>query len=181
MTTSCLCLYDRRVTSIQYGVTTLCLYDRRVTSIQYDMTTLCLYDRRVTSIQYDMTTLCLYDRQVMSIQYDMTTLCLYDRRVTSIQYDMTTLCLYDRRVTSIQYDVRYLETNTRTFNEPRSQIVKYAKLVTELCLRFIRSVTCDCVTYTCMCCCVHSEYMCTTDYKLQTDTQIHSNARIITS
>ena len=38
------------------------------------------------------------------------------------------------------YDVRYIETNARTFNEPKSQIVKYAKLCTELCLRFIRFV-----------------------------------------
>ena len=60
-------------------------------------------------------------------------------------------------MTSIQYDIRYLETNTRTFNEPRSQIVKYARLVTELILRFIRSVCHSLarhwVTLECLCTC----------------------------
>ncbi len=43
-----------------------------------------------------------------------------------------------RRVSSIQYDVRYIESNAAKFNEPNSVIVKQAKLITELLLRFIR-------------------------------------------
>ncbi|XP_066999443.2 bromodomain and WD repeat-containing protein 3 [Anabrus simplex] len=43
-----------------------------------------------------------------------------------------------RRITSAQFDVRYIATNAEKFNEPRSQIVKKARLVTELCLRVIK-------------------------------------------
>ncbi|XP_071444927.1 bromodomain and WD repeat-containing protein 3 isoform X2 [Hetaerina americana] len=43
-----------------------------------------------------------------------------------------------RRVTSIQFDVRYIATNAEKFNEPGSQIVKQARIVTELCLRIIK-------------------------------------------
>lgn len=43
-----------------------------------------------------------------------------------------------RRVAAIQYDVRQIEHNTRTFNEKNSNIVKFAKIVIELCLRLIR-------------------------------------------
>ena len=47
-----------------------------------------------------------------------------------------------RRVTSIQYDVRYIETNTETFNQPGSEIVQKAKLAAELCLRLISDPDC---------------------------------------
>lgn len=43
-----------------------------------------------------------------------------------------------RRVAAIQYDVRQIEHNARTFNEKNSNIVKSARIVTELCLRLIR-------------------------------------------
>ena len=43
-----------------------------------------------------------------------------------------------RRVTSAQFDVRYIATNAEKFNEPGSQIVKKARIVTDLCLRVIR-------------------------------------------
>lgn len=43
-----------------------------------------------------------------------------------------------RRVTSAQFDVRYIATNAEKFNEPGSQIVKKARIVTELCLRVIK-------------------------------------------
>ncbi|XP_049806710.1 PH-interacting protein [Schistocerca nitens] len=43
-----------------------------------------------------------------------------------------------RRVTSAQFDVRYIATNAEKFNEPGSQIVKKARIVTDLCLRVIK-------------------------------------------
>lgn len=43
-----------------------------------------------------------------------------------------------RRVTSAQFDVRYLATNAEKFNESHSQIVRHARIVTELCLRIIK-------------------------------------------
>ncbi len=43
-----------------------------------------------------------------------------------------------RRVTSIQYDVRMIEANAKVFNEPQSNIVRCACLITELLLRLIR-------------------------------------------
>ncbi|XP_015599493.1 PH-interacting protein isoform X2 [Cephus cinctus] len=43
-----------------------------------------------------------------------------------------------RRITSAQFDVRYLATNAEQFNEPHSQIVKQARIVTDLCLRIIK-------------------------------------------
>lgn len=43
-----------------------------------------------------------------------------------------------RRVTSAQFDVRYIATNAEKFNEPGSQIVKKARIVTELCLRVMK-------------------------------------------
>jgi hypothetical protein len=38
------------------------------------------------------------------------------------------------------WEVRYIEHNTRTFNEPGSPIVKSAKFVTDLLLHFIKWV-----------------------------------------
>ena len=43
-----------------------------------------------------------------------------------------------RRITAAQFDVRYLATNAEQFNEPHSQIVKRARIVTDLCLRIIK-------------------------------------------
>lgn len=43
-----------------------------------------------------------------------------------------------RRITSAQFDVRYLATNAEKFNEPHSQIVKQARLVTDICLKIIK-------------------------------------------
>lgn len=39
------------------------------------------------------------------------------------------------------WEVRYIEHNTRTFNEPGSPIVKSAKFVTDLLLHFIKWVS----------------------------------------
>ncbi|GLV31866.1 BRWD3 [Carabus blaptoides fortunei] len=44
-----------------------------------------------------------------------------------------------RRINSAQFDVRYLATNAEKFNEPHSQIVRHARIVTELCLRIIKA------------------------------------------
>lgn len=46
-----------------------------------------------------------------------------------------------RRVSSLMWEVRYIEHNTRTFNEPGSPIVKSAKFVTDLLLHFIKDQT----------------------------------------
>lgn len=45
-----------------------------------------------------------------------------------------------RRLTSVQFDVRYLATNAEKFNAPHSQIVKHARIITDLCLRIIKLV-----------------------------------------
>jgi len=42
-----------------------------------------------------------------------------------------------RRIAALQYDVRRIESNARIFNDSRSAIVEYARVVTELCLQFI--------------------------------------------
>uniref|UniRef100_A0A7M4G0H3 PH-interacting protein n=1 Tax=Crocodylus porosus TaxID=8502 RepID=A0A7M4G0H3_CROPO len=47
-----------------------------------------------------------------------------------------------RRVSSLMWEVRYIEHNTRTFNEPGSPIVKSAKFITDLLLHFIKDQTC---------------------------------------
>ncbi|XP_058517232.1 PH-interacting protein isoform X3 [Ochotona princeps] len=47
-----------------------------------------------------------------------------------------------RRISSLMWEVRYIEHNTRTFNEPGSPIVKSAKFVTDLLLHFIKDQTC---------------------------------------
>ncbi|KAF7474186.1 PH-interacting protein [Marmota monax] len=47
-----------------------------------------------------------------------------------------------RRVSSLMWEVRYIEHNTRTFNEPGSPIVKSAKFVTDLLLHFVKDQTC---------------------------------------
>ncbi|EPQ04764.1 PH-interacting protein [Myotis brandtii] len=47
-----------------------------------------------------------------------------------------------RRVSSLMWEVRYIEHNTRTFNEPGSPIVKAAKFVTDLLLHYNKDQTC---------------------------------------
>uniref|UniRef100_A0A5F8GPZ8 Bromodomain and WD repeat domain containing 3 n=1 Tax=Monodelphis domestica TaxID=13616 RepID=A0A5F8GPZ8_MONDO len=42
-----------------------------------------------------------------------------------------------RRISALMWEVRYIEHNARTFNEPNSPIVKAAKVVTDVLLRFI--------------------------------------------
>ncbi|KAB0802050.1 hypothetical protein PPYR_04236 [Photinus pyralis] len=44
-----------------------------------------------------------------------------------------------RRITAAQFDVRYLATNAEKFNEPHSIIVKRARIISELCLKIIKS------------------------------------------
>ncbi|XP_050296565.1 bromodomain and WD repeat-containing protein 3 [Anthonomus grandis grandis] len=44
-----------------------------------------------------------------------------------------------RRMAAAQYDIRYLETNAIKFNEKGSIIVKHAKILTELCLKIVKS------------------------------------------
>lgn len=43
-----------------------------------------------------------------------------------------------RRITSAQFDVRYLATNAEKFNEKHSNIVKHARIITDVCLRILR-------------------------------------------
>ncbi|XP_017846752.1 bromodomain and WD repeat-containing protein 3 isoform X2 [Drosophila busckii] len=43
-----------------------------------------------------------------------------------------------RRITSAQFDVRYLATNAEQYNRRHTNIVKHARIVTDLCLRIIR-------------------------------------------
>ncbi|XP_063772924.1 PH-interacting protein isoform X1 [Pseudophryne corroboree] len=47
-----------------------------------------------------------------------------------------------RRLSSLMWEVRYIEHNTRTFNEPGSPIVKLAKFVTDILLYFIKDQSC---------------------------------------
>ncbi|XP_030752508.1 PH-interacting protein isoform X2 [Sitophilus oryzae] len=44
-----------------------------------------------------------------------------------------------RRLSAAQFDIRYLAINAEKFNEKRSVIVKHAKIITELCLRILKS------------------------------------------
>lgn len=43
-----------------------------------------------------------------------------------------------RRIAAAQFDVRYLATNAEKFNESHSNIVKHARVITELCLKILR-------------------------------------------
>uniref|UniRef100_A0A674H9C8 Bromodomain and WD repeat-containing protein 1 n=1 Tax=Taeniopygia guttata TaxID=59729 RepID=A0A674H9C8_TAEGU len=47
-----------------------------------------------------------------------------------------------RRISALMWEVRYIEHNARTFNEPDSPIVKAAKIVTDVLLRFIGDQSC---------------------------------------
>lgn len=44
-----------------------------------------------------------------------------------------------RRVTAVQYDVRYVYTNACKFNEAKSDIVRSASIISDLCLEIIRN------------------------------------------
>ena len=43
-----------------------------------------------------------------------------------------------RRVAALRYDARQIESNAKIFNDSRSAIVEYARVISELCLQFIR-------------------------------------------
>ena len=43
-----------------------------------------------------------------------------------------------RRTTAIQFDVRYIATNAECYNRPRTDIVKNARILTDLVLRIIQ-------------------------------------------
>ncbi|XP_063794477.1 bromodomain and WD repeat-containing protein 3 isoform X4 [Pseudophryne corroboree] len=47
-----------------------------------------------------------------------------------------------RRISALIWEVRYIEHNARTFNEPNSPIVKSAKIVTDVLLRYIGDDDC---------------------------------------
>ena len=44
-----------------------------------------------------------------------------------------------RRVTAVQYDVRCIYMNACKFNQPKSDIVRHASIITDLCLEMIRN------------------------------------------
>ena len=46
--------------------------------------------------------------------------------------------LFYRRSTAVQFDVRYIATNTECYNRPKTDIVKFARIVTDLVLRIIQ-------------------------------------------
>ncbi|OCT78331.1 PH-interacting protein isoform X2 [Xenopus laevis] len=47
-----------------------------------------------------------------------------------------------RRLSTLMWEVRYIEHNTRTFNEPESPIVRSGKFVTDVLLHFIKDQCC---------------------------------------
>ena len=49
---------------------------------------------------------------------------------------------YYRRVDAIKFDVQFIELNAQLFNERDSEIVKKAKLITTLIIRFIEDQLC---------------------------------------
>lgn len=72
-------------------------------------------------------------------------LSLYPAYAFVVEYpiDLTTIKArfenrFYRRITSAQFDVRYLATNAEKFNQSHSNIVKHARIVTELCLKILR-------------------------------------------
>ena len=46
--------------------------------------------------------------------------------------------LFYRRSTAVQFDVRYIATNTECYNRPKTDIVKFARIVTDLVLKIIQ-------------------------------------------
>ncbi|XP_033832387.1 bromodomain and WD repeat-containing protein 3 [Periophthalmus magnuspinnatus] len=47
-----------------------------------------------------------------------------------------------RRLSALIWDARYIATNARTFNEPRSKIADSAKIITNVLLKFINNPSC---------------------------------------
>lgn len=43
-----------------------------------------------------------------------------------------------RRIAAAQFDARYLAANAETFNEPHSQIIKQARIISDICLKIIK-------------------------------------------
>ncbi|XP_053397072.1 bromodomain and WD repeat-containing protein 3-like isoform X3 [Mercenaria mercenaria] len=69
----------------------------------------------------------VFPSYAMSIEYPMD-LNTIKRRLENRFY---------RRVTALQFDLRYIESNAKKFNEPRSQIVKSAQILCDALLTFI--------------------------------------------
>lgn len=53
-----------------------------------------------------------------------------------------------RRINAVQFDVRYIATNTEKFNQKGSNIVRQARIVTEVCLKLIKWVMLSCLAIT---------------------------------
>lgn len=69
---------------------------------------------------------------------------IYPAYACIVEYpiDLTTIKVrlenrFYRRITSVQFDVRYLATNAEKFNKPHSCIVKFARIITEICLKLM--------------------------------------------
>ncbi|MFT7803382.1 bromodomain and WD repeat-containing protein 3-like isoform X4 [Arapaima gigas] len=52
------------------------------------------------------------------------------------------LCIQIRRKSALVWDARYIVHNARTFNEPRSKIAHFAKVITDVLLKFINKPEC---------------------------------------
>ncbi|XP_072316915.1 bromodomain and WD repeat-containing protein 3 [Eucyclogobius newberryi] len=73
----------------------------------------------------------------------------YPTYCTAIAYptDLGTIKLrllhrFYRRLSALIWDARYIATNARTFNEPRSKIADSAKIITNVLLKFINNQSC---------------------------------------
>lgn len=59
------------------------------------------------------------------------------RKTNNTHLRLHPFMFFFRRISALMWEVRYIEHNARTFNEPDSPIVKAAKIVTDVLLRFI--------------------------------------------
>lgn len=75
----------------------------------------------------------VFPSYAMSIEYPMD-LNTIKRRLENRFY---------RRVTALQFDLRYIESNAKKFNEPKSQIVKSAQILCDALLNFIGDKNCS--------------------------------------
>ncbi|KAL4232669.1 Bromodomain and WD repeat-containing protein 3 [Mactra antiquata] len=75
----------------------------------------------------------VFPSYAMSIEYPMD-LNTIKRRLENRFY---------RRVTALQFDLRYIESNAKTFNEPKSQIVKSVQILCDSLLHFISNPECE--------------------------------------
>lgn len=94
--------------------------------------------------------ICAGLEQVMAIPFatpflEPVDLTIYPSYAYAIEYpiDLATIKArfenhFYRRITSAQFDVRYLARNAEKYNEVGSEIVKHARVLSELCLRVIR-------------------------------------------